>query len=332
MIRRLFALLLLGGLLGAGWLYYDLQQFRHAPLELPAEGLAYQLAAGSSINRLADDLQQLGVLRQPLYLRLLGRLDGSASRLRAGEYLIPAGTTPIGLLQLLVSGKTRSHSLTLVEGWTFRQALAAIWAHEALEATLTGLDDAAIMERLGLPEQHPEGRFLAETYHFPRGTSDLEFLRRAHRSLEQALAAAWEGRAPDLPLRDPYEALIMASIIEKETGLASERGQISGVFARRLRKGMLLQTDPTIIYGLGDSFDGNLRRQDLRQDQPYNTYTRPGLPPTPICLPGKDSLHAALHPEDGDSLYFVSKGDGSHHFSATLAEHNQAVRRYQLRR
>jgi len=332
MILRLFGILLLCTLLGAGWLYYDLQRFGDTPLNLPPEGIPYLLTPGGSIKTVAEGLHGQGVLERPLYLRLLGRLDGSASRLRAGEYRIPAGMTPKGLLQLLASGKVVTHSLTLVEGWTFRQVRAAVAGHEALEQTLTGLSDEEVMARLGYPGQHPEGRFLAETYHFPRGARDLEFLQRAYRALEETLASAWEERAANLPLHDPYQALILASIVEKETGLAEERPQIAGVFVRRLNKGMLLQTDPTVIYGLGEDFDGNLRRRDLEQDGPYNTYTRAGLPPTPICIPGKAALYAALHPQEGDSLYFVAKGDGSHYFSTNLAEHTQAVRRYQLKR
>ena len=188
------------------------------------------------------------------------------------------------------------------------------------------------MARHGHPDEHPEGRFLPETYQFPRGSTDLEFLRRAYLGMEQALAEAWERRAKDLPLDSPYEALILASIVEKETGLASERARIAGVFVRRLKRGMRLQTDPTVIYGLGEGFDGNLRRKDLRTDTAYNTYTRQGLPPTPICLPGLDAIEAVLHPDEGNSLYFVARGDGSHEFSDTLKAHNRAVRKYQLKR
>jgi UPF0755 protein len=219
-----------------------------------------------------------------------------------------------------------------VEGWTFRQLLSALRRHEAVRDTLDGLSDEAIMARLGYPGKHPEGRFLPETYQFPRGTSDLEFLRRAYDGMQRALAAAWQGRAEDLPLDSPHEALVLASIVEKETGLASERARIAGVFVRRLRRGMRLQTDPTVIYGLGEAFDGNLRRRDLAADTPYNTYTRAGLPPTPICLPGKAAIEAVMHPAHGTSLYFVARGDGSHQFSDTLEAHNRAVQKYQLNR
>jgi UPF0755 protein len=220
----------------------------------------------------------------------------------------------------------------VVEGWTFQQLLDALRENEAIRQTLTDRDGAAIMAQLGKPDLHPEGQFAPDTYRFPRGTSDLEFLRRAHNTLQEWLDSAWRERAEDLPYDSAYDALIMASIIEKETGLASEREAIAGVFVRRLKRTMRLQTDPTVIYGMGSAYNGNIRRADLRRDTPYNTYTRHGLPPTPIALPGRESLHAALHPAEGDALYFVAKGDGSHQFSATLEEHLDAVRLYQLRR
>jgi UPF0755 protein len=222
--------------------------------------------------------------------------------------------------------------LTLVEGWNFREVLEAVREHPVIVDTLPAEATASdVMALLGHPDEHPEGRFFPDTYLFPRDTTDVQFLMRAFERMETILEDEWEQRAAELPLKDPYEALILASIIEKETGRADERTEIAGVFIRRLRKGMLLQTDPTVIYGLGDSFDGNLRRRDLEADNPYNTYRRAGLTPTPIAMPGRDAIHAALHPADGDALYFVAKGDGSHQFSATLGEHNRAVRRYQLK-
>jgi UPF0755 protein len=224
------------------------------------------------------------------------------------------------------------YALTVIEGWTFRQMLEAVRAHEAIRRTLDGLDDAGIMARLGRPGEHPEGRFYPDTYHFPRGTTDAEFLTRAHRKMQAAVEEAWGRRAAGLPYASPYEALVLASIVEKESGVAAERDQIAGVFVRRLRKGMKLQADPTVIYGLGTEFDGNLRRRDLEADNPYNTYTRTGLPPTPISLPGGGALRAAVAPAEGTALYFVAKGDGTHHFSATLDEHQRAVTRFQLRR
>jgi UPF0755 protein len=222
------------------------------------------------------------------------------------------------------------YPLTLVEGRTFRQALAVIASDPVLVADIGALTDEEIIARIGHPGVHPEGRLFPDTYLFPRGMGALDLVKRAYGRMEAVLAEEWDKRAPGLPFKDPYEALILASIVEKETGLAAERPEIAGVFVRRMQKGMRLQTDPTVIYGLGAAFDGNLRRVDLTTDTPYNTYTRGGLPPTPIALPGREAIHAVLHPAAGDSLYFVAKGDGSHAFSATLDEHNRAVRRYQL--
>jgi len=233
-------------------------------------------------------------------------------------------------LQQLADGAVIAYTITLVEGWTFRQVMDAVRGHPALDQTLAGLSDEQIMQRLGHPGEHPEGRFFPDTYHFPRGTSDQAVLQRAYSAMERLLDREWSRGAANLPLQSPYEALILASIVERETALASERPQIAGVFVRRLTNGMKLQTDPTVIYGMGEAFAGNLTKRDLQQDTPYNTYVRGGLTPTPICMPGRDAVQAVLHPADGDSLYFVARGDGSHEFSATLAAHNRAVRTYQL--
>lgn len=310
----------------------SLDSFSDNPMALPEAGITYELLPGTSLAAVAGDLERSGYLKSAFYFRLLARLDGQAGNIKAGEYHLPSGLTPKSLLALLVSGKVVSHSLTLVEGWSFQQMLAAVAGHEALRKTLVDLPDSEIMDKLGLAGIHPEGRFLPDTYHFPKGTTDQDFLKRAYRGMEQLLAREWAEREPGLPLNSPYEALILASIVEKETGKAHERPEIAGVFIRRLRKGMLLQTDPTVIYGMGVSFDGNIRRSDLRRDTPYNTYLRKGLTPTPISMPGADAIHAVLHPAKGSSLYFVAKGNGQHHFSDTLAEHNKAVRKYQLKR
>jgi UPF0755 protein len=291
---------------------------------------------GATLNGLLRDFQQRGLLRsdrQRLYLSWYARLNGQAEALKAGEYLLASGMRARDLTALLASGRVVLHELTLVEGWTFAQALAAVRAHAALLQTLPAEDTAtALMRALGAPEQHPEGRFYPDTYRFARGTSDVEFLRRAWRTMQQVLADEWAARAPELPYATPDEALIMASIVERETGQVDERAEIAGVFVRRLRMRMRLQTDPTVIYGLGAAFDGNLRKRDLLADGPYNTYTRRGLPPTPIALPGRAALHAALHPAPGKTLYFVARGDGSHQFSETFADHEAAVRKYQLKR
>ena len=333
-IVRFIAVLVLIGLIAAAataaWLWRDYQQFLDAPLNLP-EQFTYQVERGAVLGQVAADLKAQGVLAKPLYLRLLGRQRGDAGQIKAGEYALTPGLTPTSLLDLLVSGKVIEYGLTLIEGWTFAQVMAAVRADPILIRTLPeDASAAAVMTALGHPGVHPEGRFFPDTYLFPRQTTDVQLLGRALGRMTEVLAEEWSARESDLPLQSAEEALVLASIIEKETGLASERAEIAGVFVRRLRKGMLLQTDPTVIYGLGEAFDGDLRRRDLKQDTPYNTYTRPGLTPTPICMPGRESIHAALHPAEGDALYFVATGDGGHYFSATLEEHNRAVRRYQI--
>jgi UPF0755 protein len=262
----------------------------------------------------------------------LGRWTGQAGKIQAGEYRILPGTSPRELLEQLVEGRVIDYSITLVEGRTFSQMMAAVRGHPALDQTLAGLASEQIMERLGHPGEHPEGRFFPDTYHFPRGTSDQNLLKRAYDQMVLLLDQEWPQRAPNLPLETAYQALVLASIVERETALPSERPEIAGVLIRRLQRGMRLQTDPTVIYGMGDAFAGNLTRRDLKRDTPYNTYVHAGLTPTPICMPGGDSVRAALHPAPGDSLYFVARGDGSHEFSATLAAHNRAVRTYQLKR
>ena len=252
--------------------------------------------------------------------------------MRAGEYSIADGITADELLRQFTEGNSIQYSLTVIEGWTFRQMLAALARDPIIEHRLEGRTDAEIMAQLGYAGEHPEGRFFPDTYRFPRGTTDIDFLRRAYQVMQRHLEREWAQRQSDLPLKSPYEALILASIIEKETAVPAERNLISGVFVQRLRRNMRLQTDPTVIYGLGPEFDGDIRFRDLRRDTPYNTYLRAGLTPTPIALPGLDSIRAALHPEESGALYFVSRGDGTHKFSNTLEEHNAAVRKYQLNR
>lgn len=264
--------------------------------------------------------------------RLLAHEMRVLDRLQVGEYAVGYGISPRQLLRKLEAGQVIQHRFTIVEGWSIRELRTALAQDPYLVQRLPELDDATLMTAIERPGAHPEGRFLPETYQFTKGVSDVDLLKRAALAMDVALAEAWAGRAPDLPLKSAEEALVLASIIEKETGVAAERAQIAGVFVRRLQRGMRLQTDPAVIYGLGDGFDGNLRRIDLRTDTPYNTYTRSGLPPTPIALPGRAALHAAVHPAAGNALYFVARGDGSHQFSATLTEHNRAVARYQLRR
>lgn len=312
------------------WLVMDLRSFAETPLKLPGSSLTVTIAPGSGLRQLANLLEKEGAITRPSYFVWLARWKGASTRIQAGEYRIEAGTTASEFIERAVSGAVAQYALTLVEGWTFRQVLAAVRAEPRLQPTLLGLDDAQIMAAIGAPGVHPEGRFYPDTYHFPSGMTDADFLKRAYQAMATELAAAWANRDPNLPLKTPDEALVLASIVERETGLDEERRQVAGVFIRRMRKGMRLQTDPTVIYGLGESFNGNLTREHLLTDTPYNTYTRRGLPPSPIAMPGRASLEAAVHPDDGESLYFVSRRDGSHHFSATLEEHVRAVRDFQL--
>jgi UPF0755 protein len=321
-------ILIAAAMAGSLWVHY--QTFIQSPVAVPGDRLVFQLQRGAGVRAVARQLVEAGVLSDPYAFIALAYQTKMAGRLKAGEYEIQGGTTPPQLLDLLASGRVIQYPLTLVEGRTFRQAIAAVAADPILVADLAGLSDEDIMTRIGHPGVHPEGRLFPDTYLFPRGMGALDVVKRAYGRMEVVLADEWEKRAPGMPFKDAYEALILASIVEKETGLAAERPEIAGVFVRRMQKGMKLQTDPAVIYGLGGAFDGNLRRVDLTTDTPYNTYTRTGLPPTPIALPGREAIHAVLHPAAGDSLYFVAKGDGSHAFSATLDEHNRAVRRYQL--
>jgi UPF0755 protein len=298
----------------------------HAPLHIPADGITFEVASGTSFRGVTADLSRRGLIDAPWLLAQYGGATGDARRIRAGEYRIEPGTTPLSLLAKLVAGEVVLHQITIVEGTRFSDVLAALRAHPAIVAS--SLDGTAIMAELGAPGVHPEGQFFPDTYRFPRGTPDIDVLRSAHEALVSRLDAAWLNRAPDTILKSEYEALILASIVEKET--ASEHARIAGVFHQRLKRNMRLQTDPTVIYGLGAAYDGNLRRQDLERDTPYNTYTRGGLPPTPIALPGAAAIEAAIMPDIGDALYFVATGrdDGSHYFSATYEEHERAVREY----
>jgi len=325
-LKFIFSLAFLLGSLavaaGAWWLQH--------PLALRAPVVEVSVEPGASAQAVAQALADAGVQVHPVLLYGWIRLSGQGRQLKAGSYEISGRPTPRELVAKLVRGEVAQRSVTLVEGLTFAQWRALLRAAPHLRPDSAALSDAALMARLGRPGLHPEGRFFPDTYTYPKGSSDLALLKRALETMDQKLAAAWAMRAPDLPLRTPDEALILASIVEKETGRAAERAQIAGVFINRLRKGMLLQTDPTVIYGLGAAFDGNLRKRDLQTDTPYNTYTRAGLPPTPIAMPGQESLLAAVQPAQTDALYFVARGDGSSEFSATLEAHNRAVRRYQL--
>lgn len=297
---------------------------------LAAGERSYILKPGSSLGTFARELHQQGVLPDRYSIILLAYLRGQTRQLKAGEYRFAPGITQGELLAQVIAGKVVEYPLVLIEGWTFAQVLQALRAAPKLTKTVEGLGPEEIMAQLGHPELHPEGQFYPDTYYYSAGATDLSVLRRAFGRMQERLRSEWEARAPDLPLKTAYEALTLASIVEKETGLTSERTLIAGVFMNRLRKQMRLQSDPTVIYGMGSAFEGNLRLQDLQRDTPYSTYTRRGLPPTPIAMPGGPALHAVMHPAQTDALYFVARGDGSHHFSTTLEEHNGAVVKYQL--
>ncbi|MGD8796813.1 MAG: endolytic transglycosylase MltG [Thiohalophilus sp.] len=319
-------------MLAGGWLWMDYRQYLASSLPLPDDKpLVFQIKPGASFHSVVNKLVEQGVIDKPRYILFDARLGGNTTRIHVGEYRIQPGMTVSEFLAMLYRGDVIQYSLTLVEGWNFDQMLAAIQAVPQLDHRLAGLSDTAIMETIGHPGEHPEGRFMPDTYRYTRGMSDIEILKRAYTAMADYLNEQWEQRAEGLPYDVPYDALIMASIVEKETGVAAERQTIAGVFILRLQKGMRLQTDPTVIYGMGEAYDGNIRRRDLQRDTPYNTYTRSGLPPTPIAMPGRDAIHASLHPDNTGYLYFVSRGDGSHHFSKTLEEHNQAVIKYQLK-
>ena len=298
--------------------------------KLKPEAVTYSVAPGMSLRQFSRQLYREDVLPDPFSLVWLAYLQGHARDLKAGEYRFRRGITPLQLLDQVVAGRVVEYPFTIIEGWTFKQVMAALANAHKVQRTLVGLSDKEIMARLGHPGQHPEGRFFPDTYYYARGTTDAQLLTRAHTKMTALLAAEWEARDGDVPLRSPDEALTLASIIERETGQENERDLIAGVFVNRLRKGMRLQTDPTVIYGMGDRYRGNISLADLRRPTPYNTYVIRGLPPTPIAMPSADAVRAALNPADTDAIYFVSRGDGSHVFSATLAEHNRAVRQYQL--
>ena len=328
LLKALIFLVLLSAAGVAGGLWW----YSGQPLALGIDSVDFTVTPGSSMRSAAR--QAAGVL--PVHadlLVLLARLSGRDTQIKAGSYELENGITPQGLIDKLTRGDVSMQELAIPEGWTFRQFRAALDAHEGVTHLTSSLDDAAVLARLRLADgpAHPEGWFFPDTYLFAKGAKDIDILRRAHRAMKKRLAGEWERRAPNLPYASAYQALIMASIVEKETGQARERPQIAGVFVNRLRRGMLLQTDPTIIYGLGASFDGNLRKRDLTTDGPYNTYTRGGLPPTPIALPGLAAIQAALKPARTDALFFVARGDGTHEFSASLEAHNRAVNKYQRR-
>ena len=328
-----FAVLFLFAALVVGAAVNRVSRFLDAPVTVPDEGLVFEIPAGASFRKVAETLEQDQVIDDAYLFRAWARWSEQAASIQAGEYLIETGTTPRELLEQFTSGNVRLYSFTIIEGWTHWELLAALHRDPAITASLDSEDWQVFLAELGATAATPEGLFLPETYRFPRNTSDRTVLRQAYELMQKTLDEEWLERADDTPAQSPYEALILASIVEKETARADERQRIAGVFARRLDKRMRLQTDPTVIYGIGPDFNGNLTRKDLRTDTPYNTYTRHGLPPTPIAMPGRAAINAALNPASGDELYFVATGlgDGSHQFSATKEEHDAAVREYLAR-
>ncbi|HLT13632.1 MAG TPA: endolytic transglycosylase MltG [Marinobacter sp.] len=331
--KLLFILAAVAVLAGAGtglWAWQGLQTLNQ-PVALD-EPMLFSVEPGTSFNGVAHELASKGMLADPLWLRLYGRLNPEQTRIKAGDYELVPGMTPLAVVETMVEGRVKLWAVQFIEGWTFADMRAALAGADQLKRVTTDWTDEQVMDAVGASGQHPEGWFFPDTYMFSGSETDLDILKRAYRRMVSVLEEEWADRAEGLPYDTPYEALIMASIVERETGVPYERQQVAGVFVRRLHKGMRLQTDPTIIYGMGDKYDGRIRTRDLRAYTPYNTYRIDGLPPTPIALPGRDSVHAALHPDDGDALFFVARGDGSHKFSRTLAEHQKAVREFQLNR
>jgi UPF0755 protein len=315
----------------AAYLWFSFQSWLAEPLSIPQDGFHYELDSGKSLSHLSQDLASKNLLAHPRWLNWYARFY-HREKIHPGEYLLDAGLTPLSLLEKLNKGDVVLHQVTFLEGWNFRQIMAALDAEPELKHLLSNKTMAERLAILNLPILHPEGWFFPDTYRFTRGTSDVEILTQAYTVMRKTLDELWANKSANLPYQTDYQALIMASIVEKETGHAGERDQIAGVFIRRLQQGMKLQTDPTVIYGMGELYTGKIARSDLDRVTTYNTYTILGLPPTPIAIPGKASLYAALHPDAGKSLYFVAKGDGTSVFSETLADHQRAVARYQLQR
>ena len=323
----------LAAIVGVLILVVKVDQFMEKPLSLPEDGVSFEIPPGSPFATVSAALVEKEIIPHDRWLRLYVRWHDLGGSIQAGDYLIAAGSTPMTVLHQFSNGSVRLYAFTIIEGWNHTEVLRALQANEAVRTTMTDEDWPSLLESLGADVRHPEGLFLPETYRFPRNTSDRDVLTQAYRLMQSVLAEEWESRGDRAPVTTAYEALILASIVEKETARADERAKIAGVFARRLAARMRLQTDPTVIYGIGPAFDGNLTRRHLRTDTPYNTYTRHGLPPTPIAMPGRAAINAALNPADGTELYFVATGlnDGSHKFSTTKEEHDAAVAEYLVR-
>ena len=327
LLKRFMLLLILCALLAGAAAYF----YAHGDLQLPESPVTFELRAGSSLRTTATQLAVAGIIGRPEPFELMVRMLGESGRLKAGNYEFSGQMTPLDLLQRMTRGDVTLIGITFVEGWTFEQIRKALRENPRIRSEITALSEIEVLQKLGISAPAAEGWFFPDTYHFSDGTTDLAILRRAHNLMRQHLEQEWARRVPNLPLQSQTEALILASIVEKETGRADERSMVAAVFINRLRIGMRLQTDPTVIYGMGARFDGNIRKSDLLTDTPYNTYTRTGLPPTPIAMPGLDALRATLNPAASDALYFVARGDGTSKFSRTLAEHERAVTQYQRR-
>lgn len=330
LLRKLIGYFIIVASFLLGWQLWEYDVFYKRPLMVAEQGQRINILPGTSLKLITRSLAEKEIINKPYLLEWGARYQGKAEKIKAGEYHITPGMLPGQFLDMLVAGDVVQYAFTLVDGWNVQQVLQALKNNTDITHSLKTTNARQLMQELELDGSHAEGWFFPDTYHFVRGTTDKMLLKRAHAAMRLQLDEQWQQREAGLPYKNPYEALIMASIIEKETGLASERPQIAGVFVRRLQKGMRLQTDPTVIYGIGESYDGNIRRKDLVTDTPYNTYTRKGLPPTPIAMPGLAAIRAALHPAKGNSLYFVASGKGAHVFSSTLEQHNEAVIKYQL--
>jgi len=331
--KLLVAVICAAVLVGAGtglWVWQGLGSLSK-PVSM-TEPVLFDVSSGTAFSGVARQLETRGLVEKSLWVRIYGRLYPDQAKIKAGEYEFTDGMTAEIMLEKMVEGDTKHWSVQFIEGWAFSDMRAALASTERLEKLTAQWSDAQIMEAVGAAGEHPEGRFFPDTYLFTSNESDLDLLQRSFERMENVLAEEWEGREEGLPYDSAYEALIMASIVERETGAPHERGQVAGVFVRRLQKGMRLQTDPTVIYGMGDKYKGRIGTRDLRTHTPYNTYRINGLPPTPIALPGREAIHASLHPDSGSALYFVARGDGTHKFSDTLAEHQKAVRAFQLNR
>ncbi|MBP6058228.1 MAG: endolytic transglycosylase MltG [Nitrosomonas sp.] len=324
-LKRLLLAITSITILFTGWFYLHV----HSDVTLPVTPYEFSIRPGSNLKQVAQQLANAGIIPSKWSLIVLARYLNQESTIKAGDYQLTGSLSQIALLEYLTKGDAKQNEITFIEGWTFAQLRKALSEHPAIENTITDLSDQEILQRIGASEVAAEGLFFPDTYYFIKGDRDIDVLQRAYQAMQNNLQTSWSTRMESLPLTTPYEALILASIIEKETGMENDRAEIAGVFINRLRKGMRLQTDPTLIYGLGEQFDGNLRKKDLLADQAYNTYTRAGLPPTPIALPGLASIRAALNPAETDALYFVAKGNGESQFSTNLADHNKAVNKYQ---